>query len=662
MSDALPALPGDVPEEPAHATYEDVTRRGGRKPLVPEQWQRDNRRGTARQMAGAAGYTVAYHGLRLHIHILRLGFYAARGAFRLASRLLRWWHWTEGYELVSAAVAAGRPGHGDAMRAHGETEKTRQRRGRYVLLWAVAAVAAAALMARLAPWWAWLVVAGGVAGVLIHHGKPRGKALFEAATLPSGYEKLTSDIVVRALGALGISAINQHLRDQGKIAFEPAQRDGPGWRMTFDLPFGVTAAEVIARRDKLAAGLRRPAGCVWPEPVHDDHPGRITLYVSDQPLAKMRQPAWPLARAARADIFQPLPFGTDQRGKPVAVELIWANLLIGAISRMGKTVALRNMLLAAALDTRVEQHVWELKGTGDLRPLSKIAHAYGSGADDETIEECLADLRNVHGQLDQRAKVIKELQPTGQVPDSKVTPQLASRRAGLRPVVFAIDECQEAFSHPDLAKEFERLCLAVIRRGPALGIILLLATQRPDSKSLPTAVRANVALRFCLKVMDDDSNNMILGDGAYARGINSTLLAFSDKGVGWAVGFADAPMILKSYDIRGPAAERICDRARQLREEAGALTGFAAGEVLEAGPPRDVLADVRKVMNGDSGIQWQALADRLATAFPDRWADVTALAISQQCRELGVPSVDVYRDGRPLKGCRSRDVEMAAEQ
>ena len=450
MSDNLPALPGDVPEEPAHATYEDVTRPGGRKPLLPEQWQRDNRRGTARQVAGAAGYTLAYHGLRLHLHLPRIGFYAARGAARLSMQLFRWWHFTDGYELVSVAVAAGRGAHGDAMAAHRATEQARQARGRYVALWTGAVIAAVLVMVRFAPWWAWPLPALGLLRFLIHHGKPQNKPLFEAATLPSGYEKLTGDIVLRGLANLGVSAINQHLKDGRTVDFPPAQRDGPGWRITFDLPFGVTAAEVIARKDKLAAGLRRPAGCVWPEPEHDDHPGRLTLYVSDEPLSKMRQPAWPLARATTADIFQPLPFGTDQRGKPKSVELIWANMLIGAISRMGKTVALRNLLLAAALDVRVDLHVWELKGTGDLSALGKVASGYGSGADDDTIEACLDDLRKVHRELERRAKVIKEL-PRELVPDSKVTPQLAARRGlGLRPVLFAIDECQEAFSHPDL--------------------------------------------------------------------------------------------------------------------------------------------------------------------------------------------------------------------
>ena len=44
----------------------------------------------------------------------------------------------------------------------------------------------------------------------------------------------------------------------------------------------------------------------------------------------------------------------------------------------------------------------------------------------------------------------------------------------------------------------------VIKIGPAFGVMLDLATQRPDAKSLPTGVSGNVGLRFCLKVMGQD--------------------------------------------------------------------------------------------------------------------------------------------------------------
>ena len=64
-----------------------------------------------------------------------------------------------------------------------------------------------------------------------------------------------------------IAGINQALARQAKaIGFPaPITRDGPGWRADVDLPPGVTVGEVMDRRDKLASGLGRTLGCVWPE-------------------------------------------------------------------------------------------------------------------------------------------------------------------------------------------------------------------------------------------------------------------------------------------------------------------------------------------------------------------------------------------------------------
>ena len=287
---------------------------------------------------------------------------------------------------------------------------------------------------------------------------------------------------------------------------------------------------------------------------------------------------YPLAKAGRADLFKPVPYGTDQRGKAVTLPLMFANLLIGSIPRQGKTVAMRVALLAAALDPLAEIHVHELKGTGDLGPLEKVAHRYGSGADDATIEAALADLRQLADvELIRRAKVIKGL-PRDLCPDSKITPQLAANRSlKLHPVVFALDEAQEAFSHPDHGAAFDKYATALIKRGPALGIMLCSPPSARTPSSLPTGITSNASIRFCLRVMDQVANDMVLGTSSYKRGVNATLLTVSDKGCGYLVGAADAAQVVKTYNVDGPAAEKICDRARQVRAQAGRLTGYAAG-------------------------------------------------------------------------------------
>jgi DNA segregation ATPase FtsK/SpoIIIE, S-DNA-T family len=404
-------------------------------------------------------------------------------------------------------------------------------------------------------------------------------------------------------------------------------------------------SDVIERREKLASGLRRPLGCCWPEPAAEEHAGRLVLFVGDEPLSKARQPVYPLAKAGRADLFKPVPYGTDQRGKPVTLPLMFANLLIGSIPRQGKTVAMRNVLLAAALDPLAELHVHELKGTGDLGPLEKVAHRYGSGADDATIEAALADLRQLADvELIRRAQVIKGL-PRDLCPDSKITPQLAANRSlKLHPIVFGLDEAQEAFSHPDHRAAFDKLATALIKRGPALGIMLILATQRPDAKSLPTGITSNASIRFCLRVMDQVANDMVLGTSSYKRGVNATLLTVSDKGCGYLVGAADAAQVVKTYNVDGPTAEKICDRARQVRAQAGRLTGYAAGETDDGPEVRvSLLTDVSAVIApGEADVWSEVICARLAELRPALYGGLDPTGLATSLAAYGIQTKQVW--------------------
>jgi S-DNA-T family DNA segregation ATPase FtsK/SpoIIIE len=654
-----PALDATAPPAYADTTAENA---GKPVPLIPEHLRRHNIRATARRVAGLQAHRTAYHGLRAPGYGVRTVFYAALGALSLTGRLVAWWGWFDGKVLESQAVAAGRAGHADAMRAHTEGKKTRATRGKTVGLCAVLALAVVLALVQWLPVWGWAALGLAAVLVLARHGKPAGRSLVHPAVVPPEFEKLTPDIIIRALGSLALAGIDKVLREGREIVFvSPVTRDGPGWRVEIDLPYGVTVTEIVERREKLASGLRRPVTCVWPEPASDEHAGRLVLYVSDLPLRKLRQPAYPLSRGGKVSLFDPLPFGTDQRGRAVSFLLMFANLLIGSIPRMGKTVALRIVLLFCALDVLAELHVWELKGTGDCGPLEKVAHAYGSGADDGTLMACLADTRKMYAELDRRAKTIRDL-PRDRCPESKITPELAAdRRLRLHPVVLAVDEVQEAFAS-EYRDEFEKYFLALIKRGPALGIMLVLATQRPDTKSLPTAISANVGMRFCLRVMDQVANDMVLGTSAYKRGINATLLALSDKGCGWAVGFADEPQVARTYNVDGPAAERICDLARAARQAAGRLTGRAAGELADAAAPRSFAADVLSVFDADRRLWSETIATRLRERIPSAYADITQDAVASQLRALGVTVKDVREAGKPpRKGCERAALEALAE-
>lgn len=158
-------------------------------------------------------------------------------------------------------------------------------------------------------------------------------------------------------------------------------------------------------------------------------------------------------------------------------------------------------------------------------------------------------MRELQAELRRRAKVIRGL-PRHLCPENKITPELASRKSyRLHPIVIGVDECQRWFEHAAYGEELIEIAEDLVRRGPAAGIVPIFATQRPDAKSLPTGIAANAVLQFCLKVMGQVANDMVLGTSAYRNGRGSG----RRPPLGW---WATAPRLTS-----GQFAEQIIARA-----------------------------------------------------------------------------------------------------
>jgi DNA segregation ATPase FtsK/SpoIIIE, S-DNA-T family len=582
-----------------------------------------------------AAHVTAFHAIRVPtVYLGRLALRSPRGAWRITRGTFRWLTDWEGHPMRTAAVE--RTDDAAYLRL------SRQRNTRVKVRGYAAAIAAVPLLSVLLVVWLGgpvvralaLVALMAVLGAL---GRPEDKPLLGTAVVKPKAARLTSEMVRRALASLGIGAMSERTVEQ--ITFPaPIQRDGPGWRAEVDLPYGVTAGEVIEKRDKLASGLRRPIGCCWPEPAHDQHAGRLILWVGDQDVSQARQPAWPLAKQGMVDLFRPFPFGTDPRGRPVPLTLMFASMVIGSVPRMGKTFSLRLALLAAALDPTVELHLYDLKGTGDLAPLEPVAYRYRAGDDEDDLAYAVEAMQSVQAELRRRSKVIRDL-PRHLAPESKITRELVRMRTWrLHPIVLAVDECQRWFEHPRHGELLAAICEDTIRRGPAVGITLILATQRPDAKSLPRGISANAVLRFCLKVMSHVENDMVLGGSAHKGGIRATMFTRRDLGIGYLAGEGDDPVITRTYYVDAPSAERIVVRARALREKAGTLAGHALGE-LPASPRQHqaLLEDALGVLPpGEDRIANEDLRERLARARPDAYGSWSTEQLTAALRAAGV--------------------------
>ena len=151
-----------------------------------------------------------------------------------------------------------------------------------------------------------------------------------------------------------------------------------------------------------------------------------------------------------------------------------------------------------------------------------------------------------------------------------------------------------------------------------------------QGQSLPTGVSGNVSDRFCLKVIGQVENDMILGTSRTRTGSGRPRLRPEiDAGIGYYVGghaAAGGPHVLPRHagDRAGRhPGPRSCARPRA--RSPASRSGWTRPR-----PRRDVLADLAAVFGADAGLQWGDAAARLAQRFPDRWAGVSAEAVSAE--------------------------------
>ena len=643
-------------------------RPGERRPVIPAHLRTwPGVRGAAARHGGLLAHRAAYHGLRSPGYLLKASGWALYGLLVILERARRWWWLAEQTRLRSLAVIAG--DSREWRNLHKDAKNSRRDRGLILAAGFLAIVAAAAAMVKFAPWWAWALLAAVALPLLARAGRPADKKIIRAATTTPRFRVINADVVLRAYYAAGLG--NPDKTGQQITFGAPMSRDGDGSRVLVDLPFGKGLEDAVKARPAIASGLDVTLSQMF---IHRDPTShrRHVLWVADRDPLAVPVGRTPLLACQPTDIWKPAPMGLDERGQLVTVPLMWNSVLVSALPRAGKTFSARLLALYAALDPYVKLSVFDFKGSPDWRKFALVADRCAFGLTPtrdglplqifgDTLTEIKADVQDRYERLSEM--------PTDICPDGKLTREIArSPKYGMPVRLLILEEFQEAYEVGKDSLEAARLLTYLVKVAPGAGVILLGATQRPSGVGGGgelgqqfTTFRDNFAVRFGLRTSSWQVSELCLGAGAYSEGLDTSTLLPQYKGVGILRGASDASPTVRTYLADGQDAEKILTAARALRERAGTLSGMAAG--LEADrDERDVLADVLEVLGADSGLHWQILAERLNTRIPQRWAEVTADAISAECRARGVPSVDVKMFGTVRKGCRRADVERAAGQ
>jgi len=278
---------------------------------------------------------------------------------------------------------------------------------------------------------------------------------------------------------------------------QSAMVDVWGWRARFALARGQTIADVITRLPAIESGLGTFRGAVRVYPTADDKANRFELRVLvTDPHADAI--AWP--GPSITSITEPIDLGPFEDAAPARVLLLRRHALFGGTTGSGKSGGLNVILgnLAACGDAVI----WaiDLKRGMELGPWSPCIARLAT-----TPVEARALLADAVAILEARAAQMaasgrRVWEPSEEMPA----------------LIIVIDEYAELAEYTPAATGDAD---SIARRGRAVAVTLIVATQRPTQKAMGQgALRSQMDVRVSFRVRERKDVDLILGQGMLAAG------------------------------------------------------------------------------------------------------------------------------------------------
>jgi len=192
------------------------------------------------------------------------------------------------------------------------------------------------------------------------------------------------------------------------------------------------------------------------------------------------------------------------------------HLLVAGETGGGKSTFLRQFVVDLLKSpTPIKMYLVDLKGGVEFLPFKNEPRVTLI----KDFQESSNTITKLNHELDKRLKLFEEQEV------NDFTLYNEKSKVKLPRVVVVIDECAEIFMtsssiNPSI-KEFVRNIRYKIGRlarlSRAVGIHLVLATQRPDKGAIDMQTKDNMVSRLCFRVNNDYASQMVLRDGRAAK-------------------------------------------------------------------------------------------------------------------------------------------------
>jgi hypothetical protein len=368
-----------------------------------------------------------------------------------------------------------------------------------------------------------------------------------------------------------------------------------GWRARLALARGQTIEDALARIPAIESALGTHRGAARISPTADNKANRLELRVLEtDPHANAVTWSGP----STTTITEPVDLGPFEDGAPARILLLRRHVLIGGVSGSGKSGGLNVIMgnLAACADVVV----WaiDLKRGMELRPWASCIDRLAT-----TPAEARALLADAVTILEARAEM---LAATGQRV-WEPSPDMAA-------LIVIVDEYAElADDAPDATKDAD----SIARRGRAVAVTLLAATQRPTQKAMGKgALRSQMDVRICFRVRERKDVDLILGQGMLTSGWHAHSLNAPGKFLISAPEH-DIPRRARAYLVSDQAVAQVAQHYAPYRPTLDEVSRHALSTQAEpkrsdsaAGDPDTTPGQDQSGIaeNGPEAILWAALS------------------------------------------------------
>lgn len=228
-----------------------------------------------------------------------------------------------------------------------------------------------------------------------------------------------------------------------------------------------------------------------------------------------------------------LTIGITDRGDAVLDLRERSGWLVAGSPGSGKSGSLQAITASLCASAAVEVAVIDGKGGSEWEWLRNRAFKYCS--ESSSLEDIRSAVEDVHSLMVERLQTVRATIGRPNIWSDGVGPT-----DSFPLIVTLIDECQFLFDQKMSIGAAEKktreaitaLVTDLLRRGRSVGFLTVLATQKPTTDAIPSAIRENCGIRMSFAVSTDDAGVAALGDSVRSSSTTPWQLRLpTDRGI-----------------------------------------------------------------------------------------------------------------------------------